>query len=151
MTWNGKWHWFSVTALEGTGITQDTVSAIRHHILHYMRYYMQYWYILKSHYVKEMMNRPVSHIWLHSSDFTQHRPNLSLISTALGMINEPVLRLPVKPLFADFLIVRWHRQLWVDELNRRQDNNIHTLIVPMGKMSCDSSGGKSTDTEYRTE
>ena len=67
------------------------------------------------------------------------------------MINVLLLQLPVKPLFADVLIIRWHRQLWVDELNRSQDNNIHTLIVPMGKMSCDSSGWKRTRAEYRTE
>lgn len=39
----------------------------------------------------------------------------------------------------------------MDELNRSQDNNIHTLIVPMGKMACDSGGGECTDAEYRTE
>lgn len=26
----------------------------------------------------------------------------------------------------------------MDELNRRQDNNVHILIVPRGKMACDS-------------
>lgn len=41
----------------------------------------------------------------------------------------------------------------MDELNRRQDNNVHILIVPRGKMACDSRavGGESTDGEYRTE
>ena len=83
---------------------------------------------------------------LHSSDFDRHRPHLSEISTALGIrINVLLLQLPVKPLFADFSIVRWHRQLWVDELNRSQDNNIHLLIVPTGKMAHDSSRGE----EYR--
>lgn len=36
----------------------------------------------------------------------------------------------------------------MDEPNRRQDNNIGTLIVPVGKVSCGSSGGESADTEY---
>lgn len=33
----------------------------------------------------------------------------------------------------------------MDEPNRSQDNNIHTLIGPMGKMACDSSGGENTE------
>lgn len=80
-----------------------------------------------------------------SSDVIQHWSHQYKISPDLGMINVVLLRLTVKPLFADSMIIRWYGQLLVDELNGSQENNIHTFMIPKGKMACEGSGGA----EYR--